>query len=266
MVARKIVACSLVVTACMLGACSDGSGPSSSPTQSVTLSVSAGGLSAAAAPESVTVGGHTLALNKVEVVLRRIRLKRVDGTIDCDGESGSGDSAPSASSGSDDGSGSDDDECENVSVGPMLLDLPLGGGVERLVTVDVDTGTYRRVEFQIKKPESADQAFISANPDFAAISIRATGTFDGQAFVYTTDLNAKQRSGLVPPLVVADGATPTDLTLQVDVGTWFRSGSGQLIDPATGLKGQANDNQVRDNIRRSFRLFCDRDHDGHEDR
>lgn len=264
----KIVAFAFLVTgSAFLGACSDGSGPSASPgQQEVTLSVSAGGVGpAAAAPESVSVGGHTIVLSKVEVVLRRIQLKRVDGSVDCDGESGSNDDSPSASSGSNSGGSDDDDECEEVAVGPMLLDLPLGGGVKRVVKVAIDTGTYRRVEFRIQKPESNDQAFIAANPDFAKISIRAAGTYDGKAFVFTTDLNAKQRSALVPALVVADGTKATDLTMSVDVRTWFAA-SGGLLDPASGLNGAANENRIRDNIRRSFRLFCDRDHDGKEDR
>ena len=273
MIARKIVGSGLVVTGlALLGACSDGAGPSANQGKAVTLSVSTGRPAAgasAAAPESLTVGGHTIALTKVEIVLRQIRLKRVNGSLNCEGESESeseGYYGPSASGGSDgSGKGGDDNvDCEEVAVGPLLVNLPLGGGLQRVLQVPVDTGTFRRVEFRIQKPESNDQAFVAANPDFAKLSIRATGTFDGKPFVYLTDLGAKQRSALVPPLVVTD-STSTDLTMVVDVSKWFVATAG-LVDPSSALKGQANERLVRDNIRRSFRLLCDGNHDGQEDR
>ncbi len=269
MFASKIVPLPLVVTTVVgLAACSDGTGPSGSSAVpgfgSVTLSLSTGnGGPSAAAPESVSVGGHTIVLGKVEVVLREIRLKRVQDSCDCRDDSGSsGSGAPGPS-----GESSDDDDCEKFVAGPLLLDLPLGGGVKRMVSVEVDSGTYRRLEFRIHKPEddAGDDAFIKAHPDFDRVSIRATGTYDGRAFIYISDLNARQRSDLVPPLVVS-GTKATDLTLMVDVQRWFVDGQGGLVDPQSGLKGQRNENLVRDNIRRSFRFFKDEDRDGKDDR
>ncbi|MBL8987714.1 MAG: hypothetical protein JNJ80_15685, partial [Gemmatimonadetes bacterium] len=69
---------------------------------------------------------------------------------------------------------------------------------------------------------------------------------------------------LDPPLEV--GLTgPTDLTLMVDVKTWFVR-QGALVNPVQALRGKPLYGLVADNIRNSFRLFEDKDCDGREDR
>ena len=248
----KIAGLAVVVTG--LAACSDGFGPGGDSPKRVSFTVSTsvpGQAPGLAAADSIKNGGHTLVLSKVELVLRAIKLKRVEGSVDCSDDD-SRSSAPSASS-------SDDDGCEKFVAGPMLLDLPLGAAPKRLVTVEVDTGTYRRLEFKIHKPEddgddAEDTQFLRDHPDLDRISVRVTGTYDGRTFVYISDLSAKQRTDLVPPLVVGTRAN-TDLALVVDVRKWFVDVSGALVDPQSGLKGQRNDDLVRDNIKRSFRFF-----------
>lgn len=242
----KIAGLLLVVTG--LIACSDAVGPNGQPTERVSLSIATsdhpGGAPFATA-DTIDQGGRRLVLTKVELVLRAIKLQRIERSIDCadDDSSGSG--------------SADRDDCEKFVAGPLLLDLPLGSDPKRVVTVEVDTGTYRRVEFRVHKPEDdgdqADRDFLRAHPELERTSVRVTGTYEGRPFVYISDLNAKQKADLVPPLVVGTRGD-TDLSLVVDVRRWFVDGSGALVDPLTGLKGQRNDNLVRDNIRRSFRL------------
>lgn len=262
----------VTVAAGLLAACSDSTGPADG-TVRLGLMVSTTATGAASpgfAPESVTVGQHRLVLTKVELVLREIELKRAAGSANC---SDSSDDAPGLSSNHDKGSGrgkdgnDDDHDCLEVEIGPLLVDLPLGGGVKRVLIATVDTGTYREVEFKIHKvgSRSDDQQFITAHPDLTGVSIRATGTYDGKAFVFKTGVSAKQENKLDPPLVITkQGAT--DLTLQVEVASWFVAGGIGLVDPATAGDGGPNENLVRQNIRRSFRVFEDHDHDGKEDR
>ena len=42
---------------------------------------------------------------------------------------------------------------------------------------------------------------------------------------------------LAPPLVVTDASSQTNVTLIVDVDSWFRRDDGQLVDPATAEPG-----------------------------
>lgn len=277
---------SLMALAATLAACS-GSGTAPTARSQVTFSLSSKPLGAAPArlaslSDTITGGGATLVLDTVQLVLRDLRFKRVeDGSCpDDDGESssvrpnGGGDDSTghdgSGHEGDDNGADGEHDACESFNAGPFLLDVPLGGGVDRAFSVLVDTGTYDQLRIKIHKPEddsadAKDAAFLAAHPEFNKVSIRAVGSFNGTPFVFTTDLNAEQRIALVPPITVTDATANVDVTIKVDVSNWFSDGAGGLVDPATGSKGGANDNLVRDNIRDSFHAFRDGNHDGHDD-
>lgn len=215
------------------------------------------GAAALQAGDSTVVvrGNDTLVIKSVELVLREIELKRVEELTGC----------PDSSD-----DGHDDDACEEFSVGLQLVSLPLGNGTDKTVTVNLPAGIYDELEFEIHKPDQIrDAAFIAANPAFAGVSIRVTGTFSQGGtlsdFVYTTDLNSEQEIELSPPLdVAADGAV--NVTIRMDVATWFLNGAGSgLVSPATANDGGANENLVRDNIERSIEAFHDDDSDGLDD-
>src|SRR5438874_4966133 len=212
---------------------------------------------AAAGSETFTDGTNTLVISSVEVVLRKVELKRAEAAAAC-AMSTSGITASE-----DGGCGPENDELE---AGPALVDLPLGG-IERTFTAAVPAGTFDALEFQIHKPsndgDAADQDFLKAHPDFAGISIRVKGTFNGADFTYTSDLSVGEELRFDPPVVVTAG-TPASVTIKLDLDGWFRSG-GTLVDPATGAKGAENENLVRDNIMRSFHAFQDNDEDGMDD-
>src|SRR6266566_2526488 len=118
--------------------------------------------------------------------------------------------------------------------GPILVDLPLGG-IERMFEATVPAGTFDELRFQIHKPsddgDAADHAFLAAHPDFAGVSIRVKGTFNGTDFTYTSDLNVEQELRFNPAVVVTAG-TPAKLTVSLDLSGWFRN-SGTLLDPGT---------------------------------
>ncbi len=195
-------------------------------------------------------GASTLTLTRVAMVLRDVDLEQEFG--ECDDLPGQ----------------SDDDDCEEFETGPFIIELPMDGAVETVLAIsDVPAATYDELEFKVHKPEddtAGDLDFLSRNPDFRDVSIRVEGDFDGQAFVYETDLNAEQEVRLSPPLVVTDGAS-VNVTFSVDVSTWFRAFDGSLIDPATANKGLINEEIVEDNIEASIDVFEDDDHDGHDD-
>lgn len=259
-----------VLTAAALIACSEGTGPGNKPLISFNVSTSSGTVGNLQSVSDTVVGGaNTLVLDQVELVLRDIRFKRINDDA-CDDE---GDDIVVRPASHDDGENGDDgneDACETVNAGPFLLDLPLGSGVEKVFSVPVDTGTFDELRIRLHKPEDdgsdpADVAFLAAHPDFAGLSIRATGTWNGTPFTFTSDLDAEQEMQLNPPLVVTDAGANVDVTLKVDVATWFADGNGGLVDPATAGKGGQNENLVRDNIQNSFDAFQDEDHDGEHD-
>jgi hypothetical protein len=284
-----------------LASCSDGAGPTLRP--QVTFNVgtrsaaASTGLAALASDPITDDAGNTLILDKVEVVLRDIRFKRVesdacqdDDDDDTGGGGGTGTAAPTVRNmgggggdegdgehgdddGDDDGENGDghDDGCESFNAGPFLLDLPLGAGVERVFSVAIDPGTFDKLKFKIHTPteNSADQRdidFLLAHPEFAGVSIRATGTFNGAPFAtFTSDVTARQKILLDPPIVVEGATTNVDVTIRVDIATWFRGEDGNLVNPETALAGGVNEQLVEHNIKGSFRAFRDDDHDCDDD-
>lgn len=235
----------------LLAACSgDSSGPGTSGrTVAFSLATSertaAPGMANAMGPETIGVGNDTIVFSSVQLVLRQIELKRVGGSV-CDS--------------------TQSDDCEELELGPVLLDLPLGAGADRQFTVQIDTGSYGEIEFEIHKPESSDDAgFIAMHPEFDGVSIMATGTWNGTPFTYISDLDVEQEYTITPPLVVTE-TTGADVTLRVDLRSWFLNQAGDgLVDPATANKGGQLEGEVKSNIEASFRAFEDHDHDGEDD-
>ena len=274
----------VAVFAGALAACSDGSGPTARSQVRFNLATGSSSAAALLASDTFATATDTLVLDSVKLVLRDIKFQRVnedacDNEDHDDGDDDSTDtSAPSPTirpaslhddGGEDDGDDGESDACESFNAGPFLLDLPLGPEVVRAFSLAVDTGTYEEVRFKIHKPEddngdAKDIAFLAAHPEFKKVSIRAVGTFNGEPFVFTTDLNAQERMALVPPLVVADSIQSVDITIKVDVSGWFKNGL-ELINPETGNKGGENANLVKDSIRDSFHAFRDDDRDGEDD-
>ena len=238
-------------------ACSDSTNPQVGKGQNVSLSF-AGRVPGAAGVQSVTdlagdsmivtSGANTLVITNVEVVLRKIELKRQTTAVDCD-------------------STANEDACEEFTLGAMLVNVPLAAGVTTAFTIPIDSGTYTKAEFKIHKPgnDSVDLAFKAANPTWPNnVSIRVHGRYNGVAFTYTTPLNVDQETTFNPALVIDASGSTTNLTLRVDVATWFKTTAGALIDPATANTGGANESVVKDNIKNSFKAFEDHDHDGNE--
>jgi len=242
-----------------LAACSDtGTNPLVGSGQTMSLSFSGrrpAGVSGAMAVENalgdtlvIGSGSDTLRLTSVEIVLRKIELERAGVSVNCD-------------------SVADEHACEEFTIGPQLVSIPLGPGVATAIEVAVDSGSYKKVQFKIHKPggDSLDVVFKAAHPDFASISIRVRGTFNGTPFTYTSSLDQEQEYSFVPPLVVDASGSATNLTIRVDVSTWFRAGgTGALISPTTANVGGANEGTVKENIKNSFKAFRDHNRDGDE--
>ncbi len=265
-------------------ACGDSvTGPGAAGDGSVSLSfavrTAATGSASIASPNFDIVlndGQNTLEITRVAMVVREIELERqFDECDDSSSDNSGSDSSGSDSSGDDSGSdssgddSSDDDSCEELSFGPELVELPVDGGTDRVITLqNVEAGVYDEIEFDIHKPDDdtqADRAFIAQHPEFRRVSIRVEGLFNGTPFLYLTDLNEDQEIHLADPIVVGPGSGPVNVTLSLDVSSWFERADGSLIDPATANDGGPNEDLVEDNIENSIEGFEDDDFDGEDD-
>jgi hypothetical protein len=93
-------------------------------------------------------------------------------------------------------------------------------------------------------------------------SIRASGTFNGHAFTFESDLDVEQEFDLAPAMVVDDATLNTNLTLRIGLDQWFRDQAGMLVDPNEGNKGGQYESIIKENIKKSIEAFEDRDGDG----
>jgi hypothetical protein len=246
---KSILSRSMLLAPVLFAACAD-----AGPGNAVSLSFSSRAPGAAAvAPlfsvtgalgDTIRNGADVLIVDKVEIVLRQIELAGPE-VADCDVSP-----RPAA--------------CRDFKTDPMVLDLPLGAGVAQAVSVQIPPGTYDEVEFEVHKlssGDSRDAALRTQRPDLLDRSIRVQGKFNGTAFTYDTDLDVEQELELTPPLVVT-GSGGTNLTIRVTIASWFKTGSGALVDPATANKGGTNEGLVKENIKVSFKAFEDKDSDG----
>ena len=248
-----------------LAACSDG-GPASTGRVEFAIATSAATtIPGPAFSENYTdLGGNSLDVDSVLVVVRKLKLEGGPGSACMTDDSTMMDGSLGLADSTDD-QGEGEHECGDLRFGPFLVDLPVGAaGAARQFTVTVDTGTYGEVMFQIHKPEGANDAtFLAQHPEYAGVSIRVVGSFNGTPFVYTTGVTDVQHVEFDPPLVVGEGGT--SFTLFVDLSGWFRTGTGALVDPATAMGDGPNVTLVHQNIIQSFHGFEDEDHDGHND-
>jgi len=192
--------------------------------------------------DTLVTGADTLILSRVQLVLRQIELKRVD-VASC--------------------TVTGTDGCEEVEVGPALVDLPLTPGPAQAFAVELPTGSYDGIDFEVHKvgnSDPADLAFLAQHPEFDGVSVRVEGTFNGTPFVFESDVDEEQEFALAPALVITETANP-NVTIFVSVDAWFRLGDGSLIDPATANTGGPNESLVRNNIQQSFDAFEDSDRD-----
>ena len=191
---------------------------------------------------TMTNGANTLVITRAQLVLRELELK-LSTTSTC-------------------ATGTVEDSCEEIELGPMLIDLPVTDAVMTPITTQVPAGTYREIEFDIRRPgtDPADVAFVATNPNFNNVSIRVEGTYNGTPFVFTSELDQEVEIDFNPPVVITDGNN--NATIAVDIRSWFTNTDGTLISPATANPGQPNASIVSEKIKVSLRAFEDDDKDG----
>ena len=254
---RHILRSVAPLAALAVAACSDGGSPSGQdqvnfnvatrPASSSPMSQDVVSVGSSADAETYTDGVNTLVITRVQLVLREIELRRAGVTADC---------------------GMASDDCAELEFGPVMLDLPLGtaaAGAARSFSVDVAAGSYDKVEFKLEKATGSDDAaFVQAHPELADASVRVTGTFNGADFVFTSDVDTDMEFALNPPLSTS-AAGAAELTLFVDLRTWFEGNAGLLIDPTTALASLENESLVESRIKSSLHAFEDDDCDGSDD-
>jgi hypothetical protein len=156
-----------------------------------------------------------------------------------------------------------DDGCPQMRLGPVLVDLPLDASTKTDFSANIPAGSYSGVTLEMDGVQPSDPgatAFLAANPNMQDVSFRVEGTYNGAAFVYTTSLSVAMEMPLSTPVTVGGAGGASNLTMAIDVASWFKNGSTTL-DPSNS----GNASIIATNIRNSFRVFEDNNRDGAAD-
>ncbi|MBM4168798.1 MAG: hypothetical protein FJ215_06540 [Ignavibacteria bacterium] len=165
------------------------------------------------------------------------------------------------------------DSC-NFRTSPFVLDLNLSGVVQEIGVQNAPFGTYRRVEFDIHRLDTAAYNALpsSERPQFLDFMTgdRYSMIIDGivyrkgetpRNFTFRSRVNAKQKIDLDPVLVVDAGSPVANATLSINSASWFRTSSGTLVDPTDPKE----ENIISDNLRTAIRIYRDHNRDGKKD-
>lgn len=249
----------LGLAAFALAACDDSTGTDFDGAPDATLSFAVP--SAAGAAQATMFGnsmadviitdaaGRTLEVTQLQVVMEEVELER-QFDDDCDF-----------------------DDCEEFEIGPVLIDLPVAGGVIAPFNVPIPADTYDELELEIDdaSDDSTSAQFFAANPTWPQdASVRLVGTFDAndgagpQPFDVYLQVEVEIERELVPPLVITDSAQDVNVTVSIDVAHWLME-NGSLIDPRALPADDNLQDVVEDNIEESFDAYEDDDHDGEDD-
>jgi hypothetical protein len=223
--------------------------------QPISLSITTRSASTPALPAASTVsaslqigtGANSLTISQAQVVLARIELSP-SGSCATTGE---------------------EDDCDELRAGPALVDLPVDGTTKLVLDGAVPPGSYTALHAKLDAvtaddDETGASAFLVAHPDLKGISVKVTGVFtDAKSqthnFTFTSEADAEIEAAFQPAITVAAGTS--NITVSVDVASWFKDETGAVIDPTDPANALAIDR----NVRRSFRTFEDDDRDGVND-
>ena len=226
----------------LASACSDSVGPRGARALSVSFSTATAAPARSISASLAASPADSIVLSKVQLVLSNVELQRVDAscTLTAQGKEG---------------------DCQDIEISPVAIELPLTAGAKTAFSASIPDGTYSELEARISpaRAGSSSASIVTAHPELADKSIRVTGTFGGAPFVYSTDLTAELELSFSPPIAVTkDGL---NVTVGVDVNSWFLGANGARLDPRIATNAAT----INANIRRSFKAFEDDDKDGGDD-
>ncbi|MBS1494957.1 MAG: hypothetical protein JST55_15700 [Bacteroidetes bacterium] len=152
-----------------------------------------------------------------------------------------------------------DSASRQVKAGPIVVQLDVAGINKVMTSGVIPTGTYKKIKFQLHKPEDSetipDPDFREGSSGNKRYSFIVKGTYNGTSFVYKSKKTINIVMNLTTPLVLQ---SKSNLTILFDKLKWFTNGSGDLNPNDSG-----NENEIDDNLKNSFRkAFKDDDKNG----
>lgn len=213
--------------------------PADAPGVSASVRSSSG---ARPAVTAVDGAGDTLKLDAAMVLIENIQVHR-QGSGDC----GSADA------------------CVATEVKRLLLEVPMDTTREvRSVGLvgQIDADIYDELRYELGIVQASDTTAVDSFPELEGASMLIEGSFNGEAFTFTSDLETSVAVTLSPVLDVSDSPTATNVTLSAPVTRWFMGSDNTFMDPTVSENAAA----IAEAVAESFTAFPDADADGEPDR
>lgn len=188
----------------------------------------------------VSGSGGTVRITSAQMVVSHIKLASSDATC-----SSATDDDENDADEANDADGNDEQECEPIRVEPVVVDLPLDGTTKVIFDALVPAGTYTGLHAKLE--------------DVKVVGVFTDAGGMDHPFTFMSHVEAQVKMDFATPVTV--DATTTNLTIDVDVGSWFKDATGAVIDPTNS----ANREAIEHLIRASLRAFKDDNHDGDDD-
>lgn len=147
-----------------------------------------------------------------------------------------------------------------VKLQPFVIYFDLSNGLKEVLSAYIPSKTYRKIKFQIHKPEDnetpPDPEFKEGTSGSQRYSFIIKGTYNGNPFVFksrnTVNLVINMNGN------VNFGGGKINLTMLVNRLMWFLD-NGNEIDP----RESGNETKIDDNLKNSFKnVFKDDDKNG----
>lgn len=189
-------------------------------------------------PVSIRVGdasGDTLNLSRVRLAVDQVEFGRTSG--DC----------------VDSGGANDGDACAEAAVQPTALNVPVDQQSQQLTNpLPVEAGTYDRLEMDLHIVAQSETNLIISQGFAAGTSVQVRGTFNGRQ-LENADFSPEGELSLdLPQPLTLAAQEDASIVLTVDVGSWFRTAGGELLDPDVAAADQQLRQQVEQNVIDSF--------------
>lgn len=225
----------------------------------ISLSVTTGSTGASTATDAaladliVTGTGGSVKVTSAQLVLSRIQLADASCVAGDDDENDVDDPNDDHGDEADEPNDADEDEsdCPPVRAGPVLVNVPLDGTTKIFLDALVPAGTYTKV-------------LAKLGPGEDGFSVKVVGVFTDEggadhAFTFTSHMRAPVSVDFDSPVTI--DASSQNVTIAVDVSSWFKDANGAIIDPTN----TENQHAIEKAIRASLRAFEDDNHDGDDD-
>jgi len=152
---------------------------------------------------------------------------------------------------------------EEVNLGPLVVDVSMFAKEFEFSFAKLIPGVFREIHFQLHKPSPneniSDPEFIESTN--ARYSVIIKGIFNGNPFVYKTDVTVSKEVEFEEHSVTVPTDGIVNITIRISPFTWFMN-NGAFIDPMDPANKMLIDQNIRNDFRRAFK---DDNEDGEPD-